>query len=270
MAAIELETRSRRTSNEQALSYSSGSTAAPLLAETVGDNLRRTVEHFGDREALVVCDQGYRATYAELWEQVDLAARGLLARGIEKGDRVGIWAPNRNEWFVTQFAAARIGAILANVNPAYKALELEHALNKAGVKLLIHSRGFRQSDYTAMLAEVRERCPALQQTLVLEDDWDALLVDGAGVDEAELAEREASLEIDDPVNIQFTSGTTGLPKGATLSHRNVLNNGFFTGETLRYSEFDRICRAGALLPLLRLCAGEPRCDHTWRVRCHSG
>jgi fatty-acyl-CoA synthase len=241
MAAIELETRRRRTSNEQVLSYSSGSTAAPLLAETIGDNLRRTVEHFGDREALVARDQRYRATYAQLWEQVSLAARGLLARGIEKGDRVGIWAPNRHEWLVTQFATARIGAILVNVNPAYKARELEHALDKVGVRLLIHSRGFRLADYTAMLDEVRERCSALEQTVVLEDEWDELLMDGAGVAEAALEEREAGLRPDDPVNIQFTSGTTGLPKGATLSHRNVLNNGFFTGETLRYSELDRIC-----------------------------
>jgi fatty-acyl-CoA synthase len=230
-----------RIRQQSAESYARGSTAVPLLDETIGENLRRTVARFPGREALVVRGQSYRATYAELWEQVGLAARGLLARGVERGDRVGIWAPNRYEWFVTQFAAARVGAIMVNVNPAYKTTELEHALNKVGVKLLIHSRGFRQTDYTAMIDDVRDRCPALEETLVLEDDWDALLDSGARVDELMLAEREAELHPDDPINIQFTSGTTGLPKGATLSHRNLLNNGFFCGETLRYSEHDRIC-----------------------------
>jgi fatty-acyl-CoA synthase len=230
-----------RIRQQSAESYARGSTAVPLLDETIGENLRRTVARFPGREALVVRGQSYRATYAELWERVGLAARGLLARGVERGDRVGIWAPNRYEWFVTQFAAARVGAIMVNVNPAYKTTELEHALNKVGVKLLIHSRGFRQTDYTAMIDDVRDRCPALEETLVLEDDWDALLDSGARVDELMLAEREAELHPDDPINIQFTSGTTGLPKGATLSHRNLLNNGFFCGETLRYSEHDRIC-----------------------------
>ncbi len=230
-----------RIRHQSAESYARGSTAVPLLDETIGENLRRTVARFPGREALVVRGQSYRATYVELWEQVGLAARGLLARGVERGDRVGIWAPNRYEWFITQFAAARVGAIMVNVNPAYKTTELEHALNKVGVKLLIHPRGFRQTDYTAMIDDVRDRCPALEQTLVLEDDWDALLDSGARVDELMLAEREAELHPDDPINIQFTSGTTGLPKGATLSHRNLLNNGFFCGETLRYSEHDRIC-----------------------------
>jgi fatty-acyl-CoA synthase len=222
-------------------SYAAGSTAFPLIDATIGAMLRRAVELYPAREALVVRDQGYRATYAELWEQVDLAARGLLARGIETGDRVGIWAPNRSEWVVTQFAAARVGAILVNVNPAYKTSELQHALVKVGVKLLIHSRGFRQTDYQAMVDDVRPNCTDLQATLVLEDEWEALLAAGAGFDGRALAQREAQLHPGDPINIQFTSGTTGLPKGATLSHRNVLNNGFFTGRTLRYSEHDRIC-----------------------------
>ncbi len=240
MSGITLGTRST-TGDRPADSYSAGSTDVPLLDTTIGEALRRAVELHPAREALVVCDQGYRATYAELWAQVDLAARGLLARGIEKGDRVGIWAPNRYEWVVTQFAAARVGAILVNVNPAYKTTELQHALVKVGVKLLVHSRGFRQTDYRAMVDEVRDSCPDLQATLLLEDEWDALLADGALVDEAALAEREVQLRPDDPVNIQFTSGTTGLPKGATLSHRNVLNNGLFNGWTLRYTEHDRIC-----------------------------
>jgi fatty-acyl-CoA synthase len=224
-----------------ALSYAHGTSSVPLLGETIGENLRRTVERFGDREALVVRHQGYRATYRELWEAVGLAARGLLARGVQKGDRVGIWSPNRFEWVVIQYATARIGAILVNVNPAYRTDELEYALTQSGVSLLVLARGFRQSDYVAALAEVRPRCAHLRESIVLEDGWKALLEDAGGVTEGQLAEREALLQFDDPINIQYTSGTTGRPKGATLSHHNILNNGFFVGSALRYTEADRVC-----------------------------
>jgi len=222
-------------------SYAHGASDVPLLGETIGANLRRTVERSGDREALVVAHQRYRATYRELWEETGRAARALLAHGIEKGDRVGIWAPNRYEWVIAQYATARIGAILVNINPAYKATELAHALNQSGTRLLLLARGFRGTDYVALLGEVRGRCPALQKALVLDDEWDTLLRAGDGVDEARLAQREAALQFDDPINIQYTSGTTGLPKGATLSHHNVLNNGYFIGEALRYSDADRVC-----------------------------
>ncbi|MFO7272065.1 MAG: AMP-binding protein [Sphaerobacter thermophilus] len=224
-----------------ALSYAHGTSPIPLLGETIGENLRRTVERVGDHEALVVRHQGYRATYREFWEQTGLAARGLLARGVRKGDRVGIWSPNRYEWVVIQYATARIGAILVNINPAYKTAELEYALNQSGTSFLILARAFRTTDYVAMLNEVRDRCPELRQTLVLDDEWEGLLADGAGVPEATLAEIEASLQFDEPINIQYTSGTTGFPKGATLSHHNILNNGFFIGEGLRYTENDRVC-----------------------------
>ena len=224
-----------------ALSYSHGATNVPLLGETIGENLRHTVERFGNREALVVRHQGYRATYAELWEQAGLAARGLLAHGARKGDRVGIWAPNRYEWVVVQYATARIGAILVNINPAYKTAELEYALGKSGVSFLVLARGFRQADYVAMLAEVRPRCPALREALVLEDGWEALLADAERVPEEELAQLESTLQFDDAINIQYTSGTTGFPKGATLSHHNILNNGYFAARTLRYTEEDRVC-----------------------------
>jgi fatty-acyl-CoA synthase len=223
------------------LSISRGPRNVALLDQTIGESLRRAVERFGDREALVVCDQGYRASYRELWAQVGLAARGLLARGVRPGDRVGIWAPNRHEWLVTQYATARIGAILVTINPAYKAAELEHALTKTGVSVLVLARGFRQADYVAMVEEVRPRCPLLRDTVVLEDDWADLLADGERVAEADLAAVEAKLHPDDPINVQFTSGTTGAPKGATLSHRNILNNGYFTGLMLRYTEHDRVC-----------------------------
>ena len=222
-------------------SYAHGASDVPLLGETIGANLRRTVERAGDREALVVGHQGYRATYRELWTETGRAARGLLAHGIQKGDRVGIWAPNRYEWVIAQYATARIGAILVNINPAYKATELAHALSQSGTRLLLMARGFRTTDYVALLREVRARGAALPEALVLEEDWDALLRAGDGVEEARLAEREGSLQFDDPINIQYTSGTTGLPKGATLSHHNVLNNGYFIGEALRYTDADRVC-----------------------------
>ncbi|HET9017294.1 MAG TPA: AMP-binding protein [Thermomicrobiaceae bacterium] len=224
-----------------ALSYVHGVADTPLLGETIGANLRRAVERSGDREALVVPHQGYRATYREFWEQTGQAARGLMAHGVAAGDRVGIWSPNRSEWVVVQYATARMGAILVNINPAYKTSELEYALRQSGISLLILSRGFRNSDYVGMLAEVRDRCPDLREVVVLEDDWDTLLADGARVSDEDLDAREQSLQFDDPINIQYTSGTTGFPKGATLSHHNILNNGFFIGETLRYTDRDRVC-----------------------------
>ncbi|QSQ19611.1 AMP-binding protein [Pyxidicoccus parkwayensis] len=222
-------------------SYVHGTSSTPMLGETIGQNLRRTVERHGDREALVVASQNYRATYRQLWDTTTQVALGLLALGVEKGDRVGIWSPNRFEWVVAQYATARIGAILVNLNPAYRSSELEYALNQSGVGVLLLARGFRQTDYKAMVEEVRPRCPGLRVTLVMDDDWQLLLSNAKHVSEATLAQREASLQFDDPINIQYTSGTTGFPKGATLSHHNVLNNGFFIGEILRYGPEDRVC-----------------------------
>jgi fatty-acyl-CoA synthase len=222
-------------------SYAHGACDIPLLGETIGANLRRTVERFGEREALVVRHQNFRATYRELWELVTRAAKGLLARGVKTGDRVGIWAPNRFEWVVVQYATARIGAILVNINPAYKASELEYALNKSGVSLLLLAKGFRQADYCAILADVRDRCPDLRESIVIDSQWDALLAGGAGVSDEQLDEIESALQFDDPINIQYTSGTTGFPKGATLTHHNILNNGYFTAERMRYTERERVC-----------------------------
>ena len=222
-------------------SYVHGASPVPLLGETIGENLRRTVERVPNAEALVVRHQDYRATYAELWDQTTRAARGLLARGVNKGDRVGIWSPNRAEWVITQYATARIGAILVNINPAYKTAELSYALKQSGTSLLLLARAFRTADYVGMLDEVREGCPELRQTIVLDDDWHALLAAADRVGSDDLAALEGSLQFDEPINIQYTSGTTGFPKGATLSHHNILNNGFFIGEALRYSERDRVC-----------------------------
>jgi fatty-acyl-CoA synthase len=223
-----------------ALSYSSGESATPLLGDTIGGNFDATVRTFGDREALVDRSAGRRWTYAELAADVDALALGLLEMGIAKGDRVGIWAPNCAEWTLTQYATAKIGAILVNINPAYRARELEFVLNQSGSTLLIAAEKLKTSDYAGMIAEVRPRCPELKTVVLLGSaPWRALLETGRRRDRGALAAIE--LDTDDPINIQYTSGTTGFPKGATLSHHNILNNGFFVGELCNYTEADRIC-----------------------------
>jgi fatty-acyl-CoA synthase len=223
------------------LSYVHGASDVPLLGDTIFQNLRRTAARVGRRDALIVTHQGHRSTYDELVAQCEVVARGLLSRGVKKGDRVGIWSPNRFEWVIVQYATAAMGAILVNINPAYRTSELEYVLNQSGISFLILAAAFRQADYRAMLAEVKGRCPGLREALVLQDGWDALERDAARTSADELHRIEASLQFDDPINIQYTSGTTGFPKGATLTHHNILNNGFFIGETLKYSERDRVC-----------------------------
>jgi fatty-acyl-CoA synthase len=223
-----------------ALSYSSGESATPLLGDTIGGNFDATVRAFGDREALVDRSAGRRWTYAELAADVDALALGLLEMGIAKGDRVGIWAPNCAEWTLTQYATAKIGAILVNINPAYRARELEFVLNQSGSTLLVAAEKLKTSDYAGMIAEVRPRCPELKSVVLLgSPQWQAVLETGRRLDRAALDAIE--LDTDDPINIQYTSGTTGFPKGATLSHHNILNNGFFVGELCNYTEADRIC-----------------------------
>jgi fatty-acyl-CoA synthase len=224
------------------LSYAHGVSQTPLLGQTIGESLEHTVARFGDRDALVSRHQDVRLTYRELDDAVDRAAKGLLAAGIAAGDRVGIWAPNCAEWVLVQYATARIGAILVNINPAYRSHELAYVLRQSGVRLLVSASAFKTSDYVAMVAEVRGECPALERTVFLDTgDWPELLSDGERVDDAQLRARGAGLSFDDPINVQYTSGTTGFPKGATLSHHNILNNGFFVGELLGYDEHDRIC-----------------------------
>ena len=223
-----------------ALSYSSGESATPLLGDTIGGNFEATVRAFGDREALVDRSAGRRWTYAELAADVDALALGLLEMGIAKGDRVGIWAPNCAEWTLTQYATAKIGAILVNINPAYRARELEFVLNQSGSTLLVAAEKLKTSDYAGMIAEVRPRCPELKSVVLLgSPQWQAVLETGRRLDRGALDAIE--LDTDDPINIQYTSGTTGFPKGATLSHHNILNNGFFVGELCNYTEADRIC-----------------------------
>jgi fatty-acyl-CoA synthase len=223
-------------------SYSSGVSEVPLLGDTIGDNFDRTALAFPDRDALVDRDAGRRWTYAELAADVNSLALGLVEMGIRKGDRVGIWAPNCAEWTLTQYATAKIGAILVNINPAYRSHELEYVLGQAGIRLLVAAEKFKSSDYAGMIAEVRPRCTALEHVVLLGgEDWNSLLENGKQGDPARLTEIAATLTADDPINIQYTSGTTGFPKGATLSHHNILNNGFFVGELCNYTEADRVC-----------------------------
>jgi fatty-acyl-CoA synthase len=224
------------------VSYANGLGEQPLLGETIGANFERTVRRSGDREALVSRHQGLRYTYAELAEAVDRLARGLLAVGLKKGDRLGIWSPNCAEWALVQYATAMLGVILVNVNPAYRTTELSYALRQSGCRMLIAARAFKSSDYVAMVDEVRGELSHLERVSFLDSpDWSELLDGGERIDPEQVRELSAGLDFDDPINIQYTSGTTGAPKGATLSHHNILNNGYFVGEFCRYTERDRVC-----------------------------
>jgi fatty-acyl-CoA synthase len=223
-------------------SYAAGETTPPLIEETIGANFERTVREHGDREALVEVATGRRWTYAELDHEVDELARGLIGAGIAKGDRVGIWSPNCAEWTLVQLATAKIGAILVNVNPSYRTHELAYALNQSGLRLLFSATEFKASDYRAMVEEVRHDCRALERVVFIgTPDWADMLGEGEGLPDDAVAERMSTLDENDPINIQYTSGTTGFPKGATLSHRNILNNGFFTTELLEFTHEDRLC-----------------------------
>jgi len=224
------------------IAYGSGASSVPLLGQTIGQNLAATVERFGDREALVVPFQDVRLTYAELAFEVERVARGLMASGLERGDRVGIWSPNNAEWVLVQYATAQVGVILVNLNPAYRTSEVAYALRQSGCRAVIAATDFKTSDYRAMLAEVRPELPALEEVVYLgTPSWQDLLARGESVGDQALRDREAELAFDDPINIQYTSGTTGFPKGATLTHHNILNNGYFIGEGCAYTEHDRVC-----------------------------
>jgi fatty-acyl-CoA synthase len=230
-------------------SYARGSTDVPLLETTIGEDLRRTAARVPDRPAMVDVPSGRRWTYAgfDADADVDALARALVHAGLDKGERVGTWSPNRPEWTLLQYAAARAGLVLVTVNPAYRTTELQYVLRQSGCRWLVAAPVFKGSDYRAMVEEVRGGCPALERAVFLGDpDWQELLDRGAELGsrpdgDAALRAREASLSPDEPINIQYTSGTTGFPKGATLSHRNILNNGFFVGETCGYTEADSVC-----------------------------
>ena len=231
-------------------SYVSSSAASPLSGQTIGDYLASVISRQPDAEALVSRHQGARLTYGELGREVERVARGLLGLGIEKGDRVGIWSPTRVEWTLLQFATARVGAILVNINPAYRAGEMAYAVNQSGLRLLVTAPAFKTSDYLARIDEVRSQLPRLERVVVLGERgtsvpgdlrWDEMLAAGGNVKAEDVKEREALLDADDPINIQYTSGTTGSPKGATLTHHNILNNARSLAELLLYTASDRVC-----------------------------
>jgi fatty-acyl-CoA synthase len=222
--------------------YSHGTSNVPLIGRTIGENLRYTARRFPDQEALVVPFQRVRLTYRDFDSAVDRLALSFLAAGIAKGDRIGIWSPNNAEWVLTQYAAARTGAILVNLNPAYRTHEIEYALKQSECRLLLAATSYKTSNYVAMIDAVRSNVPTLERAVFLgTESWKDLLDAAVLAHPAALHEREASLQFDDPVNIQYTSGTTGFPKGATLSHHNILNNGYFIGEGCRYTAMDRVC-----------------------------
>ena len=223
-------------------SAAAGTVEVPLLDDTIGGMLDRIAADQPEAEALVEVQTGRRWTYAELRGSAEDVALGLLAAGVGRGDRVGIWAPNVAEWTLVQFGSAKIGAILVNINPAYRSHELEYVLRQAGISLLVSAPSFKTSDYAAMIQQVRPNCPELQQVVLIgRPEWDELLAAGSTGDRVELARLQNELTPDDPVNIQYTSGTTGFPKGATLSHRNIVNNGYFVGRLCGYTPDDRVC-----------------------------
>ncbi|MEI7714068.1 MAG: AMP-binding protein [Rhodospirillales bacterium] len=242
------------------LSYSHGASDVPLLGETIGANFDRTVARWGDRPGLISCAQGISWTYAELGAKVDAFAAGLLALGLQPGERIGIWSPNNAEWIVTQFATAKAGLILVNINPAYRLSEVEYALNKVGCRALVTATRFKTSDYIGMVNTLAPelarskpghldsaKLPHMRTVIQIGESapgtvgFDTVYDMGGAAERARLAELAGVLQFDDPINIQFTSGTTGLPKGATLTHHGILNNGFFDGETMHYTEADKVC-----------------------------
>jgi len=224
----------------QMLSYAHGACADPLLGETIGHNLERTIARVPDAEALVDRTHGVRYTYAQFGEAVDRLAGGMLAAGLGKGDRVGVWSPNRAEWALTQYATAKAGVILVNINPAYRVSELQYALMQSGCRWIIAAQRLKNSDFVAMIEEVRPQLPELERAIFFDTpDWEEL-ASGAGY-AGDLEAFGDELDFDDPINIQYTSGTTGFPKGATLTHHNILNNGYFVGSMLGYSERDKVC-----------------------------
>jgi len=223
-------------------SYAHGTSTTPLIGETIGDFLDLITGKFGEREALVSVSENHRFTYRQLTEEVDRAARALLALGVAKGDRVGIWSTNCTGWVLTQFATAKIGAIMVSINPSYRLHELEFALKQSECNYLLRGEGFKDADYAAMIQEVRAKktLPDLRQVIALRD-WESFITQADRISPQQLADRQAGLDSDEVINIQYTSGTTGFPKGAMLTHHNILNNGFWVGEYMRFTENDRLC-----------------------------
>ena len=223
------------------LSYTCGNSNIPLLGETIGENLKKTVDQFPQREALVSSHQNYRATYEEFYNQTTQVAKALVGLGLSAGDRVGVWSANRYEWVLLQYATARIGVILVNINPAYRTSELIFVINQSEISYIFSSLTFKSSDYKKMILDAKEFCSTLRSEIFFDDNWNDFLVGASSISDDTLLAFENDVQFDDPVNIQYTSGTTGFPKGVTLSHHNILNNGYFIGVRLKYTENDRVC-----------------------------
>ncbi|HUE28154.1 MAG TPA: AMP-binding protein [Solirubrobacteraceae bacterium] len=246
------------------LSYAHGAFSEPLLGETIGANLDRTIARVPEADALVCPHQELRYTYAGFGDAVDRLAGGMLAAGLRTGDRVGVWGPNRAEWAIVQYATARLGVILVNINPAYRTSELEYVLGQSGCRMLFAAREVKGSDFVAMVDQVAPKLPTLERAIFFESsEWEAMAAGGAPIDEVRAA--QALLDFDDPINIQYTSGTTGFPKGATLSHHNILNNGHFIAQLLRYTEHDRVCVPVPLYHCFGMVIGNLAC--TTRGAC---
>lgn len=223
------------------LSYVYGTSEVSLLGQTIGANLKSTVEKYSHQEALVCVHQNYRATYQEFYNQTTAVAKALLFLGAKAGDRIGIWSSNRYEWVLLQYATARIGTILVNINPAYRTHELTYVLNQSEVRFIFSSLSFKTSNYKEMVEYAKEVCPTLEHEIFFDENWEYFVNNGQEISDEVLHSFEEHVQFDDPVNIQYTSGTTGFPKGVTLSHHNILNNGYFIGIRLKYTEKDRVC-----------------------------
>ncbi len=260
-------------------SYVHGASEVPLIGKTIGQQFDETAARFADRDALIVCQQNVRWTYAELKSEVDAVAAGLLTLGLERGDRIGIWSPNNSEWAVSQFASAKAGLVLVNINPAYRLSELEYALYKVECKALISAESFKTSHYLEMIRELApeidqaapgelasKKLPHLKTVIRLGAEKSAGMFNfselagrAGGREQRQLEKLQSELQFDDAINIQFTSGTTGFPKGATLTHHNILNNGYFNGQTLGLSEVDRVCIPVPLYHCFGMVMGNMMC-----------